>query len=135
VDLGWADVVAALIKAGVGVEGAATGGGTGVLQKAIVRHQPEIVRILLEAGANPNIPGPPYRAGDYGSYWAPLWMALVRETPPDLSLAALLIAHGANVNVVDSEGRSILQTAIAQNRPGVVELLVKSGAKRTSPPK
>ena len=135
VELGWTDIVAAMIKANISVGGAAKSGGDGILQKAIVGHHPEIVRLLLEAGADPNVPGPPYSMGAYGSYWAPLCMALVRDTPPDLGLAALLVAHGANVNVVDLEGRSILEKAITQKRPGVVEFLIKAGARRTSPAK
>jgi ankyrin repeat protein len=61
--------------------------------------------------------------------WTPLLRALnAREFP----LAEVLIRQGANVNARTFPGRrppkSALQLAVQEDRPGLVELLVKHGA-------
>lgn len=63
--------------------------------------------------------------------WNPLYFPLFQWQPADLEVAAVLIAHGANVNgrVGQGSGGSYLHYARAEHMQDVVDFLVKQGAK------
>lgn len=90
------------------------------LQIAAVTHQKDVLELLLEAGANPNI-----AATSPGS------------VPPALILAAskgasdivqLLLQFGADPDAADSEGFTPLHCAAEANCASSVQFLLKSGA-------
>lgn len=88
------------------------------LEQAILRNRPEIVSILLEAGAQANpTPTPPR---------PPLLLALDRRNP---DVVAALLKAGANPNFQDRDGWSPLHHAAAKNLTEIARQLLESGAK------
>ena len=79
-----------------------------------------MVKMLVSKGAKVNV----YPDVPDLSYMEPLYLALIKLTPPDLKVAEVLIAHGAKVNA------SLLDTAMYVRRPEVVEFVRRTGAKR-----
>jgi ankyrin repeat protein len=77
---------------------------------------PDIVKALLTEGVNANSRCPPYED-------APLQRA------DDLTVAQLLIAYGANVNVKDESDRTPLHEALSRGDSDMVKLLLAHGAK------
>jgi ankyrin repeat protein len=91
---------------------------TSALKLAVDRDKKEIVRLLLENGADTeytNTGNPP-----------PLFVA---KSP---AVASLLIAHGANVNRIDRE-KTPLNSAITDDRYDVIRVLLESGADPNLP--
>lgn len=87
------------------------------LHQAILRRRPEIVRLLLERGADP-------RVAD-GSLRSPLQMAVERA---DAALVDLLLRAGADVNVRDKAGWTPLHHAGAKNQLAIARRLLEGGA-------
>lgn len=85
----------------------------------------EIVKLLVSKGAKVNVDPSPYV-----THMEPLYLTLFRLTPPDLKIAAFLIAHGATVNRVNDEGRSFLDIARLVGNQDVVDFLLKAGARK-----
>lgn len=91
--------------------------GTTPLMMACLHATPQCVRILLEAGADPN-------AANESGVTAILWAA------GDVEKLGLLLAHGANVNVRSALGNTPLIVAAA--RPGAtpqITMLLERGAE------
>jgi ankyrin repeat protein len=65
-------------------------------------------------------------------YWEPLYLALFDLRLPDLEVAKILIANGANVNAKNPGGESLLHLA---KDPEAIELLRKAGARDEPKPK
>ena len=91
--------------------------GDSFLYTAITNRQPEVVRILLEAGADPNAKdgnGNPVlrRAVSWGL----------------VEIARLLVDAGADVNIVDTWGDALLYTAVDEENPEIVRILLNAGA-------
>jgi uncharacterized protein len=140
-----------LIRQRVGVSAADVDGST-PLQWAAHWNDVETVKLLLAAGAKPNVANrygvtPLHEAATIGS--APVVAALLRagaqanatygegETPLMLAARAgnlesvkLLIEAGADVNAAESfRGETALMLASVENHAGVVKALLAAGAK------
>ena len=87
---------------------------------AIKHNRPEVVEVLLSAGASAD--------GEGESYWPPLVRA-AREG--NLQIARILLAHKAKINTVgeDDDNETPLNQAAASGNLELVELLLASGAK------
>jgi ankyrin repeat protein len=94
-------------------------GGRTPLHYAIENGCTDVVRFLLQAGANVSIVTAP-------EGHTPLHYAVFKG---DKGMAELLLAHGANVNVKDAIGFSPLATATRNHRDDIADLLRQHGAK------
>ncbi len=85
--------------------------------------KPDITKLLLEKGANPNVV-------DRETGRAPLhYVASKREEGKDYkTVGELLIRYGADVNTRDWEGKTPLSLAQEAGKTDIVELLKKHGA-------
>ena len=84
----------------------------------------EGVRLLLEAGADPNRPLP---RDDGEPPWPALYAAISGGTPAEL--VELLLAHGAHPDAPGPDGRSPYQLATGQGRTDLAALLRRYGAR------
>jgi len=113
--------VASLLRRGAPVNGA-DNYGTTPLYKAAVQGETEIVRVLLEAGADPNLES---RGEDEGT---PLCAAACWGRT---DIVRLLLQHGADPNEVETKERGPM-TALAWAQHGgyaeVAEFLLEAGA-------
>ena len=98
-----------------GTESAAV--GTALMWAAAANENPEVISILLEAGADLN-------AKDEDGRTALMWAA---ENTPEV--VSVLLRAGADINVRDNYGSTVLIRA-AQNceNPDVITVLVEAGA-------
>jgi hypothetical protein len=113
--------VRALLKSGVDIDEEVLEGDFTALQTAVAWQSPEVVKLLIDAGADVN-----------------KWDKLdVDVSMPALHLAAekgnamitmLLIKAGAEVNLADMEGKTPLWFAVAEHNMQTVSMLVRSGA-------
>ncbi|MFT3692907.1 MAG: ankyrin repeat domain-containing protein [Kofleriaceae bacterium] len=86
------------------------------LETAIRSGSVPAARAALKAGANPN-------ATDEG--YPLLWLAATRNA----ALVKLMLAHGAEPNVLTSTGQSPLAAACVAKAPVAVDVLIAAGAK------
>jgi ankyrin repeat protein len=86
---------------------------------AVFFSQPEIVKALLDAGADVNLPS------RESMKVTPLASAAAAK---QTDLARVLIAHGANVNARAASGHIPLHEASANGNVELVKLLIESGA-------
>jgi ankyrin repeat protein len=88
---------------------------------AVIDKRYDLVRLLLDNGANPNAQD---RSGN-----APLHFATQGH---EQEMAALLLASGANVDILDSNGNSPLSNAVfnSQGHGQLIALLLNNGANR-----
>jgi len=113
--------VRALLKSGVDIDEEVLEGDFTALQTAVAWQSPEVVKLLIDAGADVN-----------------KWDKLdVDVSMPALHLAAekgnamitmLLIKAGADVNLADMEGKTPLWFAVDSHNMQMVSMLVRSGA-------
>ena len=92
--------------------------GAAALHDAVWSGRVEIVRLLLQAGADPNITH--LEAGS-----TPLDYAAVKNEP---EIAQLLLDRGANVRAVNRSGSTALHLAAARGYTAVARLLLDHGA-------
>jgi len=91
--------------------------GSIIISRAVQNGNIEIVRLLLDNGANPNVIGTV--SSDH-----PLTNAIEKG---NLEMVKLLIDKGANVNARNSIGSSPLRSAISEGNIEMVKLLVDRG--------
>lgn len=103
--------------------------GTTALSAPISTGDTEAVRLLLQAGADPDRPAPAdlYGADHAGDPPWPAVYAAVRSDCP-AELVELLLDHGAAPDAPGPDGRSPLRMAIGQGRSDLVTLLRRYGA-------
>lgn len=117
------------------------------LCSAIRDNRVDIVHLLLEHNANPNLPAseyPAFKCITHGRFHLlPVLVAKganLNEPPGiievavahnDLDALVYLLDKGVDVNTLNSQGQSALTTAIRENRLRSVEILLKHGADVT----
>ncbi len=114
---GDASAVKKMLRADKSLASTSDASDSTVLMHAAIRGETEIVKLLLDAGADPN-------AKNKRNGTALLWAIA------DIGTMRLLLDHGADPNVSSIEGRTALYLAASQ--PGgsdVVKLLLDKGAK------
>lgn len=94
--------------------------GQTLLTFACFKVKIDIVKLLLDSGADPNKTS--------GGGMAPLSTAV---SMGDISIVQLLLQHGANVNLTNDIGRTALHQAASYNHKVIVEILLKVGADTT----
>ena len=114
---GSVDVVRALVNGGADVNAAVTETGSTALMWAVSEPHPEIVRLLLDTGADP-------RASTVKGF-TPLMYAARNG---DVSTAAALVAAGSDVNEPSADGTHVLPFAIVSGRDAFAMYLLEQGA-------
>ena len=114
-------VVKSLLDHGADPKAVAEGGYSVLLSACSGWPKKEIIELLIEAGADPNV------KSDDGV--TPLQKLSFREPPETLKL---LLAAGVNVNQVGWEGTTALHWAIDGDNVEVAHLLAESGADDTA---
>ena len=98
---GRPDAAALLIERGAEVDAFGRGWMTGTaMHSAVSRLHADVVRVLLDAGANPNV--------RQSAGWTPLHAAAMNG---DLTSVELLLASGADPAATNEEGRSVADLA------------------------
>ena len=127
---GWPEMVKTILAHKPDLE-ILNGNGHTSLQESVIKPQLEIAGLLLDAGADPNVP---YKDVDNAS---PLQLAAVRLDKP---MVELLVAHKADLNLQDRYGNTALsrmRELAAGKTPSpraqiagreIAELLRKAGA-------
>jgi ankyrin repeat protein len=111
-----APVARALLAAGARPNSLNARTGLAPMHRAVGRSCAEVVKVLIEAGADVGAP-----VGDV----APICLAVVPE------VAELLVAAGADVNSVGPYGRTALLAAVESGHVAQVETLLRLGADVT----
>ena len=108
---GELEAAALLIERGAEVDAFGRGWMTGTaLHSAASRLQSDLVRILLEAGANPDV--------RQSAGWTPLHAAAMNG---DLTSVGLLLAAGADPAAANDEGRSVADLASESGDEATIE--------------
>ena len=88
------------------------------------RGHVDVVKLLLKAGADPNLGGPI----THGVSFTPLIMAIGGRNKNKLTVIDTLIAGGAYLNPPPTVHESPLDTAVGRNDIGMVRALLKRGS-------
>ena len=94
---------------------------TPVLVLAAAWGHTDLVKILLDAGADPN------HAADKDGLTALMWSA--KHFDEQLEMTQALLEAGANVDEISNYGETALQIAEIYKNPNIVNLLKQYGAK------
>ena len=143
---GHVEAVQLLLDHGANLNAKSTNGSTALSESSMKGHA-AVVKLLLAKGADPNsctkdgmsplmhaMGTAMARMGrDRGLQQEVAVMRVLKatgHTPENawMDIAQLLITHGANVNVVDSQGYTPIGLAAAAGCKGIVELLLQKGA-------
>jgi ankyrin repeat protein len=92
------------------------------LVSAAIRGPVEAVRLLLERGANPNVPA------SFGGYTALMGAAYSENVP--VEIVRLLLDKGADPKLQTKSGTTAIELARKHGRTKVVELLQQAGAEK-----
>ncbi|KAI5846104.1 hypothetical protein BZA05DRAFT_421051 [Tricharina praecox] len=90
------------------------------LRFAVQRNRPACVRVLLDAGADPEAQADPARR-----WYTPLLRAVIGR---NVVRVGEVLGRDADVNARASDGRTVLRCALASGDKEVVALLVRHGA-------
>ena len=93
------------------------------LHVAVVERNISLVRLLLDAGADPNVN---YKIDGMAQSTA---LAASLVWPPPHNFAELLIKHGADVNTVSCTGEAPLNLAVQTQNVDLVRALLSAGAR------
>ena len=115
--LGQARIVSALLSHGANANAIHREAGASALEYAVLKGRPDIVEMLLAAGANVR---KRYRDGQ-----TVLHLAAARTSVPIIDD---LIAAGADLAATDEMGNTSLDVAVLHNRPEAVRCLLDHGA-------
>ena len=125
VALGDESAVARLVKQDPACANAHSVGGYPALQLAVEMNQEPIVKALLNAGADVDIPNRSENRGNIGGtalHRAAFWGRT--------SIARTLIEHGANVNAPTTDDQwTPLHAAVSRGQVEIARLLLEHGAK------
>lgn len=123
---GHVDCVRLLLERGA--DARFTSGYGNALHFAAAKHQLEIARVLIEQGAEVNLPG--RRIGSFRNDLGitPLMYAAMTERD-DAALVQLLIERRADVNAKNAAGETALEIALKRGETKVVAALRAAGAK------
>lgn len=105
-----------LLRQGVNPNALTGHRGASALSHGVIRGDVEMTRVLLEAGADPNL-----RAGGH----TPLGLAALHG---HARIAGMLMRAGANPELRSGDGNTPLTAAAALNRPAVLSVLLAGGA-------
>ena len=92
--------------------------GSNAIKHILDWEGPDGLRLLLEAGGDPNETNP---EGDTALHWA-----VRRNRSP--GIVALLLDHGADIDAVRHDGRTAYALAVVSGQAAVAELLAARGA-------
>ena len=101
-------------------------GWTPLMSVCLLRHVP-LLEKLLELGANVHTRSPFDVESGKGDN-PPLWLAANQNRPFCVEVSAILIEHGALVNVVGELGETPLHQAATWNHAELAEYLISMGA-------
>lgn len=105
------EAAALLIERGAEVDAFGRGWMTGTaMHSAVSRLQSDVVRILLEAGANPNV--------RQSAGWTPLHSSAANG---DVTSVELLLASSADPTATNDEGRSVIDLATESGEEATVD--------------
>lgn len=95
--------------------------GTLPLIRAAVQGNPEIAKMLLDAGAKPNL------GNKFG--WTPIFVAVARMKPGTRhgELVDMLLSRGADPKQKTEDGTTLLMQAVTFNHSGLAQRLLKLG--------
>ena len=110
---GHLEVACYMVKKGADINATATNGtGYNALTGSVAGGHVEIVKWLLESGANANY--------NYGAGYTPLLTAAANGR---LDIIQLLLTRGADVNAKTEDGKSVIDLAEERKHPGVAAFL------------
>lgn len=95
-----------------------------VSQKQWRSQSNDVPRVLLKAGADPNVRSRMHHSR-YIMYELEVTPLLIAALSDNVDLTRLLVTHGASVNDTDSEGRTALYTALRENSVQVASFLLR----------
>lgn len=101
------------------------------LQSAVSAAKPQIVQLLLDAGAKVNLAGDAAAVGWNEAAFPPILMACTVPRPmtaADLEILKLLVAQGADVNYADPQKITPLHRAATYGHVAAAGILVAAGA-------
>jgi len=98
--------------------------GNTPLHIAVLHDNPRMIELLLTAGATATLKD--------GENRTPLYRAVI-ITPSAIDSIKALLKHGnVDPNEQDEQGNFLLHIAVANNKPEVIQALLKAGASRSS---
>jgi ankyrin repeat protein/protein involved in polysaccharide export with SLBB domain len=125
-------IVKALLDSGADVEAMVE--GRHPLDIAVSQGRADLVELLLQKNANPNIEGR-WNLGWGDRSVTPLILAISRQSEAHFKIAVMLLHHSANPNLADETGETPLDYAIIRNNTNIIGELILHHADVNAPDK